>query len=179
MSNSYLETAFNLPVTPDEAAMLEECFATAAEISAEFVSIPEADELDAAKTYYASRSSAFKAIFPVQAEEEDPFAAFLSLWSDPDFPSFDAELTIHDDRDGKGQVAFIHGQEADVSALASLIQKVCKSAMPFGFEWAVVTDRVIPDGFGGGYFVVTETEVFGGSTHWLMEETLQTLRAGA
>lgn len=41
MANTYLETAFNVPVTPDEAALLEECFATAAEISAGFASIPQ------------------------------------------------------------------------------------------------------------------------------------------
>ena len=178
MANTYLETAFNVPVTPDEAALLEECFATAAEISIGFASIPQ-EELEAAKSCYASRSSAFKATFPPQAGEEDPFAAFLDLWSDPDFPCFDADLSIGDSPDGKGQVAFIHGHEADISALASLIQQVCKSALPFGFEWALVTDRDRPGGFGGGYFVITDTDILGGSTHWLMQETLQTLRTGA
>ncbi|OHT21604.1 hypothetical protein [Edaphosphingomonas haloaromaticamans] len=178
MANTYLETAFNVPVTPEEAALLEECFATAAEISAGFASIPQ-EELEAAKTCYASRSGLFRATFPPRADEDDPFATFLGLWSDPDFPCFDADLTVTAEPGGKGQVAYIHGHEVDVSALASLIQKVCKSALPFGFEWALVTDQDRPGGFGGGYFVVTETEILGGSTHWLMHETLQTLRAGA
>lgn len=47
MANTYLETAFNVPVTPEEAALLEECFATTAEISAGFASIPQEElELD-------------------------------------------------------------------------------------------------------------------------------------
>ncbi|MDR7256237.1 hypothetical protein J2X47_000398 [Sphingomonas sp. BE270] len=178
MANTYLETAFNVPVTPDEAALLEECFATAAEISAGFASIPQ-EAPEAAKTCYASCSSLFKATFPLQTDQDDPFAEFLRLWSDPDLACFDADLRINDNPEGEGMVAFIHGHEADASALASLIQKVCKSALPFGFEWALVTDRVRPGGFGGGYFVITETEILGGSTHWLMQATLQALQARA
>ena len=74
-------------------------------------------------------------------------------------------------------VADISGQQADVFALASLIQKVCRSALPFGFEWAAVSTKLRPGELGGGYLVVTETDVLGGSTHWLMAETMQTLRA--
>ncbi|MGK2912455.1 hypothetical protein [Sphingobium sp. UBA5915] len=178
MANTYLETAFNVPLTADEAALLEECFETAAEISAGYASIPQ-EELEAAKTFYASRSSLFRATFPTQAGNDDPFVTFLALWSDPDFPCLDADLTIDDDHGGEGLLAYIHGHEVDVSALASLIQKVCKSALPFGFEWALVTDQDRPGGFGGGYYVVTETEILGGSTRWLMKETLRSLRAGA
>lgn len=178
MANTYLETAFNLPVTADEAALLEECFETAAEISAGYASIPQ-EELEAAGSFYASRSSLFRATFPPQPGNDDPFVTFRVLWSDPDFPCLDADLTINEDPVGKGQLAYVHGHEVDVSALASLIQKVCKSALPFGFEWALVTDQDRPGGFGGGYYVVTETEILGGSTRWLMKETLRSLRAGA
>jgi hypothetical protein len=48
MANTYLETAFNVPVTADEAALLEECFETATEISAGYASIPQ-EEFEAAK----------------------------------------------------------------------------------------------------------------------------------
>lgn len=176
MSNNYIETAFNVPVTPSEASLLEECFATAADISDGFP-CPPLEEMDAAKACYAARSEGFKATFPERDDEEDPFATFLELWSDPDFPSFDADLSIGTPPDGNGLVAFISGQQADVFALASLIQKVCKSALPFGFEWAAVSSKLRPGEIGGGYLVITDIEVFGGSTHWLMAETLQTLRA--
>lgn len=176
MSNNYIETAFNVPVTPDEASLLEECFAAAADLSDGF-SYPPLEGMDAAKASYAARSEGFKATFPKRDDEEDPFATFLELWSEPDFPSFDADLSFYTPSGGNGPVAFIRGQEADVSALASLIQKVCKSALPFGFEWAAVSSKLRPGELGGGYLVITDTEIIGGSTHWLMTETLQTLRA--
>lgn len=178
MANNYLETAFTISVTPEEAALLEECFATAGEICNGFLSAPQ-HELDAAKACYAACSGAFRTIFPPVDGEEDPFTSFLALWSHPDFPDFDADLNINGDPDGKGQIAFISGHQADVSALASLIQKVCTSALPYGFEWATVCDKLRPGQFGGGYLVITDTEILGGSTRWLMQETLQSLHAGA
>src|SRR3546814_14864205 len=102
MANTYLETAFNVPVTADEAALLEECFETAAEISAGYASIPQ-EGREAAGSFYASRSSLFRATFPPQPGNDDPFVTFRALWSDPDFPCIDADLTINDDPVGKGQ----------------------------------------------------------------------------
>ncbi len=176
MSNNYIETAFIVPVTLGEASLLEECFEAAADISGRFPFLP-LEEMDAAKACYAACSDGFKATFPERDDEEDLFANFLELWTDPDFPCFGADLSIDSPSDGKGPVAFIRGQEADVSALASLIQKVCKSALPFGFEWAAVSSKPRPGELGGGYLVITDTEIIGGSTHWLMTEALQTLRA--
>jgi hypothetical protein len=46
------------------------------EISAGYASIPQ-EELEAAKTFYASRSSLFRATFPTQAGNDDPFVTFL------------------------------------------------------------------------------------------------------
>jgi hypothetical protein len=113
------------------------------------------------------------------AKSEDPFAGFFDLWSDPGFLGFYADLSIRGDPEGRAQFAFISGDDVDVHSIASLIQKVCKSALPFGFQWAEVCDKDQPDTFGGGYYVITDAEIFGGPTRWLMDETLQTLRAGA
>lgn len=177
MANNSLETAFNVPVTRDEAALLEECFAVAAEIMNGFATVAN-HKPDAAEAYYDSRSHAFKLIFPRQDGEDYPFITFVGLFPDLEFIDFEAEITINDDPDGGGWLAFIRGDQADVSALAAVIQKVCKSALPFGFEWAAVCDSFRPGQFGGGYFVVTDTQILGGSTRWLMQQTLQTLRAG-
>ncbi|RIA46187.1 hypothetical protein DFR49_0720 [Hephaestia caeni] len=177
MANYYSQTVFTIPATPQERAVLEECFAVSAVLSTDVAELPDVG-IETVKAYYASCSDAFRATFPKRPDEEDPFADFFDLWSDPDFPEFNADLTIRDDPDGKGKVAFISGHEADVSALASLIQKVCKTALPFAFQWAEVADKDVPGGFGGGYYVITDSEIFGGSTRWLMEETLETLRAG-
>lgn len=178
MANHYLQTAFAIPVTPAEALLLKECFAVSAQLSSDFAEL-SSDSLQAVKTCYASLSEAFRNTFPKKPEEEDPFADFLDLWSDPGFPEFDADLIIQGDPEARTQFAFISGHEVDVPALASLIQKVCKSALPIGFQWAEVADKDIAGAFGGGYYVVTDTEIFGGSTRWLMAETLQTARAGA
>lgn len=178
MPNYYLQTVFNIPVTAEEATLLEECFAVSIHLCENLAELP-ANGMQAVKDYYASRSEAFRTTFPTKPEEEDPFAGFFDLWSDPCNPAFDADLSIRNDSEDKHPLALISGHEVDVHALASLIQKVCKSALPLGFQWANVADRDVPDAFGGGYYVITDREIFGGSTSWLMDETLQTLRAGA
>jgi hypothetical protein len=131
--------------------------------------------LDAAKGYYAECSDAFHAAFPPLAPEEDPFAGFLQIWTDPDFPTFDADLSIEDDADGMRKRAFIHGDCADVAAIASVIQTTCLSALPFAFEWSTSCSRARPGSRGGGYFVITPTEILGGGTEWLMSEALKAL----
>lgn len=169
MANTFVQTAFNIAVTPDEAALLRECFDVSAEIDG---GVPGTD-LDAAKAYYDERSAAFRAAFPPREDESDPFAAFLELWDDPDFPQFDADLSIATTDDALGAVASISGHQVDVRAVACVIQKTCPSALPFGFEWACYCDRLRPGEHGGGYFVVTRTDIIGGSTGWLMSEELQ------
>jgi len=178
MANNSLETAFNVPVTPDEARLLEECFTVAAEISSGFYVLPQ-DEPEAPKSYYDTRSDAFKAAFPKRDDHDDPFVTFCGIFPDLEYIDFDADLSIEDDPDGEGRIAFIRGDQADVSALAALIQKVCKSALPFGFEWAACCDVFRPGQFGGGYYVISDAEILGGSTHRLMQETLRSVRTGA
>lgn len=177
MADNYVETAFTISVTRDEAELLKECCEVADEISFDFPTI-QLDGNEAAKAYYAKRSEAFRTTFPEQGNEEDPFAAFLELWSHPDYPSFDADMTISKSPDGDGQEAYFCGVQVDTDALASLIQRVCKSALPFGFEWANYCSKPRSGEFGGGYLVITDTDIIGGSTHWLMQETLNSLRKG-
>jgi hypothetical protein len=176
MANSYLQTAFNIRVTADEAALLQECFETSDEISIGFGSMP-AEELEGAKAYYAERTEAFRKVFPESADEQDPFATFLELWDDPEFPEFDADLCISADGAGIGAIASFSGTQVDVRAVASLIQKTCSSAFPCCFQWANYTDRLRPDEHGGGFFIITATDIIGGSTRWLMQTTLQTLKS--
>lgn len=179
MAHDFLQTAFAIPVMPQEAALLEECFAVAAELSSDFAELP-IDGMQTVKAYYASRSEAFKITFPEKPDEQDPFAGFFDLWSDPGFLGFYADLSIRGDPESKARFAFISGEDADVHSIASLIQKVCKSALPFGFQWAEGNEEDDGSGsFAGGYYVISETGIFGGPTGWLMKETLQTLRASA
>ena len=177
MANNYVETAFNVPVTPEEASLLEECFLVAEKLSPGFSKSSRA-AMQALESLRAACSDAFRKTFPKQDQEENPFASFLELWLDPDVPTFDADITIDEERDDTGLVAFIRGHEADVQAIASLIQKVCKSALPFGFEWASTCDKFRPGQHGGGYFVISDTQILGASTREMMDETLRSLRPG-
>jgi len=179
MPNPFLQTAFAIPLTPDEAALLEECFTVAAELCSDFAEIPT-DGMQTVRAYYASRSEPFRITFPKKLEEDDPFAGFFDFWSGDGFFGFDADLNIRRDPEGKPQFAFISGDDVDVHSIASLIQKVCKSALPFGFQWAdSYEDDDYSTAFGGGYYVISDAEIFGRPPRSLMDETLQTLRVAA
>ncbi|WIW89620.1 hypothetical protein K3M67_06590 [Sphingobium sp. V4] len=179
MPNPFLQTAFAIPLTPDEAVLLEECFTVAAELSSDFAEI-STDGMQTLKSYYASRSEPFRITFPKKPEEDDPFAGFFDLWSGDGFLGFDADLSIRRDPEGKPQFAFISGDDVDVHSIASLIQKVCKSALPFGFQWAEsYEDDDYSTAFGGGYYVISDADIFGGPTRSLMDDMLQTLRVAA
>ena len=60
MANHYLQTVFTVPVTPAEAAMLEECFAVSAEISGDLAELP-AEEMNVLKERYPGRMDFAKA----------------------------------------------------------------------------------------------------------------------
>ncbi|WP_278374361.1 hypothetical protein [Sphingobium xenophagum] len=174
MADYFTSIAFEIAVSAAEADLLSECFEVSHTIVCGFPGREE-NGLDAAKGYYAECSDAFHAAFPPLAPEEDPFAGFLQIWTDPDFPTFDADLSIEDDADGMRKRAFIHGDCADVAAIASVIQTTCLSALPFAFEWSTSCSRARPGSRGGGYFVITPTEILGGGTEWLMSEALKAL----
>ncbi|GLT01022.1 hypothetical protein GCM10007897_24130 [Sphingobium jiangsuense] len=177
MADTYITTSFEIRISAEEAELLTECFTAADEIASDFPHV-ELSELAAAKACYEARSAAFKAAFPPVEGEEDPFAGFLTLWTDPEFSTFDAVLSIGDDPKGDGKLARIHGANADIWAIAGVIEKVCLTALPFGFTWAVTCSRMIPGSFSGGYFLITAEGIQGGSTGELMNEALVALRSG-
>ncbi|SNS68923.1 hypothetical protein SAMN06295912_11291 [Sphingomonas laterariae] len=172
MADYFISTAFEIVVGAPDADLLTECFETSHMIACDYFGRDE-EGLDAARACYAERSEAFRAAFPPLEEEQDPFAGFLQIWTDPDFPTFDADLSVEDDADGMRKRVFIHGDCADVSAIASVIQATCPSALPFGFEWSTSCSRARPGSRGGGYFVITPYEILGGGTEWLMNEALK------
>ena len=86
-------------------------------------------------------------------------------WSEPGNPVV-IPRKAHDvrgDPKGKAQSGFISSDDVDVHSIASLIQKVCKSALPFGFQWAEAYEHDdYSTAFGGGYYVISDAEIFGG-----------------
>lgn len=167
MFDSYLKTAFFINVSSGEANLLKECLQIADQLEAGF---PEETDLNA---YNEQTSKAFKDAFPMESEA-DPFGTFLKLFDDPDYPNFGVKVQVstHYDPSKDGRVAFISGEQAEVEALAKLIQKACPSSLPFGFEWAATSSSLEADAQGGGYFVITPDEITGGSTQDLMRKQM-------
>lgn len=165
MANNYLKLSFVISPTPQEVELLDECYDLSTELG-------DADEEDRTRMW-AERSDAFKTAFPPVEGDDDPFASFLGLFSDGDFPTFDCEyFGAQGDVDGY----LIAGAQADPHAIASVIQKCAPSVLPFGFEWSQDCDRLRPGEFGGGYYVVTSDDIIGGGTSWLMQGELKKLK---
>lgn len=145
MADHYLETAFSIAVTVEEAALL-----AAAISAAERLSGADCPDRGAA---YAELGPAFAAAFPASAE--DPFATFLQLFDDPDFPQFDADIEIGESDASAQVLVYFAGRQFGVEQVARLIFAVAKSALPFGFEYAYTCSKLRCGEFGGGAVIIT------------------------
>jgi len=161
MANHYTMAAFELEVTTAEAALLMECVEVAADL----------EDGDNGPERYDLTSGTFKQSFPLQEGNDDPFASFKAMFDDPDFTIFGCEIGIEEHEDGKR--AYFTGENMDISAVANLIQAVCKSALPFGFQWANTCDKMRYDEFGGGYAVITDKDIIIETTGELLDRKLQ------
>lgn len=164
MANSYTKAAFGVAVTPAEAGVLAK-----ARAAAEFLAGGE-DEPGAREARFAALGADFAAVFPAGAE--DPFEGFLALFDDPDYPSLGCDIDIGE-ADAAGQVpVYLAGDQFDVGVAAELLFRVCRSALPFGFEYALDCDRLRAGEFGGGYVLVTEERVHFNATNAMLDQAL-------
>lgn len=163
MANHYLTAAFTLRMRAVDAEMIP----LAEEASAILSNAFEDDDLKAA---YAALGDRFAALFP--AEGASSFGSFLKLFDDPEFPTFDCDITIGaPDEDGWCEVYFC-GQQFGVQAVAQLIFTACKSALPCAFSWAFTCDRLRPGEFGGGCVVMTEAGIEFHSTNGIIDRAI-------
>lgn len=162
MSADALRLHFEIHPTATESALLLEC----QELATRLEDTPD-DEID---RLYDERSEAFKAAFPPVEDEEHPFSSFLALFQDPDVPTLGATISASED----GTVR-ITGTDTDVDALAFLLHRCVPSIQPFGFEWSDTVDRHGSGSYGGGFFAITPRGIIGGSTRYLLEQTLKSL----
>lgn len=160
MANHFTKASFMLAVTPAEAEVLR--------------LVPEAvDSLDGVDLEPAERNARFAALGPAFAaafppSAEDPFDGFLGLFSDPDYPRLGFTLQVDPPGATDTVKVWIHGDQVDIEAAAALIQATAKSALPFGFEYALDCDRMRPGEFGGGFVVIRADGIeFGGSARGL------------
>lgn len=168
MSNSYTKAAFCLVVTSAEADLLRRVV-TAIEL------IGDAEiSVDALEAHYATIGADFAALFP--RTELSPFDGLLDLFPDENYPMFDFDIDIGEP-DAEGQViVFLSGEQFGIETAANLIQRCARSALPFGFEWASDHDRLRADEFGGGYVVITETDIEFSSTGRMLDRALNRAR---
>src|SRR3546814_4849072 len=148
MANHFVKASFVLTVTDVEAYVFRS-FDEAAGI------VRDSDvEQDRRVAAYSARSDAFRSCLP--PAEADAFGGFLAIFSDPDEPRLGFSLQV-DPSDGSGNCkVWLYGDQVDVETAALLIQTVARSALPFGFEYALDCDRLRPGEFGGGSVVIRE-----------------------
>lgn len=160
MANHFTKASFVLTVTDAEAAVLRD-IDEATEIADD--SGLEQDQRAAA---YARLDEGFRSCFP--PTEADVFGGFRAIFGDCEYPRLGFSLQV-DPPDETGQCkVWLHGDQVDVEMAALLLQAIAKSALPFGFEYALDCDRLRPGEFGGGYVVVREDGLeFGGSSRLL------------
>ena len=140
MSQTFTKVSFSLVVTPQEAALMDEIGATVLDIAA----------LDAEgqTSTYQQMSEAFRTRFV--AGEDGPFAAYLSLFTDPEFVELGISIETQALPDGQAQI-YLRGHDVDVESLAAVLRAVCPSALPCGFTYAFGSDNLTNGDFGGGY----------------------------
>lgn len=145
MSNNYVTSSFVLNMTVQDANMVR-----LAERASGIVEIMEGEDRHEA---YRSLGPDFATLFP--SKDGDDFGSLLDLFDDPDFPTFDCDITINEpDADGRCEVDF-SGRQFGVDQVANLIYAACKSALPCAFSWAFTCDKLRADEFGGGCVIIT------------------------
>lgn len=160
MANHFVKASFMLCVTRTEAEILRQI-----DDAIDAVGDPSLE--DAARVErFATLGPDFATVFPPAAT--DPFDGFLAIFTDPDHPRLGFTLQI-DPPGAPGEASvWIHGDQIDIEVAAALIQSVAKSALPYGFEYALDCDRMRPGEFGGGYVVIREDDIeYGGSARGL------------
>ena len=163
MANTFIKASFVIALTLIEADLLHKCCETARKLADR--EIPD----DERAAHFASLGPDFTAAFP--PSNEDPFSGFLAIFDDPEFPHLDCTVVL-DDPDGERQNATIFGDQINVELIAQLIFRLCKSALPFGFEYTLDCDGLRPGQFGGGLVIITKDGIEHGGTSTMLDRAL-------
>lgn len=160
MANHFTKASYTFVVTPAEADILR-----LIDDAIEVLDDPSL-EADRRAARFSALGPAFAACFP--PADADPFSGFLGIFSDPDYPRLGFTLQVDPTDSGDTVGVWIYCEQVDIEAAAALIQATARSALPFGFEYALDCDRMRPGEFGGGFVVIREDDIeFGGSRRGL------------
>ncbi len=163
MADYFTKASFTITVTETEADILRRID--------DAIAIIEDKELDPTEleARFRSLGPAFAECF--QPKDADIFSSFLSMFPDPDYPrlGFSLSIDIIDPADDSGlRRLWFHGEQMDVEVAANLIHTVARSALPFGFEYAIDCSRMRIGEFGGGFAAIREDGIeFGNSAQGL------------
>ena len=154
MADAYVQASVAFTVHACEAALLEEAFVAARDWDDDGVTF--------------APSAAFAAHFP-PAVPGEAWSGLQTIFSDPDFPTFGAKITIEalpgDPRQRKVIIYGLHN--FDVDAVAELIRRCCSASLlsgPIGFDYALSCSKPVPGQFGGGWMVIHHDRIESGNT---------------
>ena len=165
MSNSYVKAAFAVRMSARDAALI-----AAAECATAILDSNATE--DQFKVAYAELGPGFAERFP--PGKDDPFAGFLEIFDDPDFPYLDCDIEIGEpEADGMCEVIFA-GEQFGVEQVAELLFRAAKSALPCGFAYAYACDcdKLRLGEFEGGCVAITEDGITYHSTSRHLERLL-------
>ena len=153
MADTFIQASFAFACSHAEMALLEEAFLAAANLAADMEPDPPSPE--------------FLDIFPPSGG--DAWRGFRTLFADPHFPDFGAEIeganTLTDP--GLCQATIFGMTDFEPNAVARLIQLCCRESLrqaPVGFEYCWTCNKPRVGELGGGWCVVHPDRIESGTT---------------
>lgn len=154
MTNIYIKTAFSFTLNAAETSRLRVA-----------MKIQQLLDSDAAETeihsHWQGTPDDFRNRFPTPTAS-DPIGGFLAIFSDIDFPVFDADFVI-DEPDENGNCRInVTADQFDPTTIANLLKAILDPDSSLYATWSESADRYRPDHFSGGGFRIEN-----GTTHWI------------
>lgn len=164
MSNCQINTAFAFTVTAAEANLINEAIRANDYINDETTSV---ENIEARIDAWEKLSTEFRTIFQ-SSDPDDPFAEFIKIYDDPQWPEFDTDITIA--KDANGQLV-LTGQSDQFPAdtIANLFERTLSTSLPITIKYCYDLDKFRPGNFGGGGFTITAN-----GTKWVDTSDLDT-----
>jgi hypothetical protein len=144
MAEFYLKASFAFQCSNAELALLNEAFQAATDISIGFDP--------------GQPSAAFLAVFP-PFEHADPWSGLRSIFPDPQFPTFGADISA-DTTSEAPDVWAVHifgMDDFQPEPISNLIHHCCQATLgagPIGFAWAETCSKPRVNEFGGGWCAI-------------------------
>lgn len=144
MADSYVQGSFAFTCTHAEMALIEEAFQASYDLESGGTPTEPTPE--------------FLAAFP-PVTPDDPWSGFLSIFDDPDFPSFGVEFEGGNtlDQPGVSMGSFWSMTDFQPAALGEMIRHCCQATLlqaPIGFEWSFSCSKPRRGEFSGGWCAV-------------------------